>query len=103
MKQHIPSGPSQHSFRHQITLHPTNAPHDRFALPHQAPGTEAAPAAAAAATSARLRQWVDTASDAAYVLLHSRVEARAGRCGPRALTQSRCEPQRGGVFWGAAA
>ena len=43
-------------------------------------GASAAVAAAAAlATSAELRRWVDTAAAAAYVLLHARVEARAGR------------------------
>eukprot|EP00878_Enallax_costatus_P007556 GHUV01007913.1.p1 GENE.GHUV01007913.1~~GHUV01007913.1.p1 ORF type:complete len:186 (+),score=94.04 GHUV01007913.1:39-560(+) len=32
-----------------------------------------------AATAAQLRQWVDTASDKDYLLLHARVEAAAGR------------------------
>lgn len=47
--------------------------HTRF------PQAASTAAAAAFATSAQLRQWVDTAADATYVLLHSRVEARAGR------------------------
>jgi hypothetical protein len=54
--------------------HPTNQP----TIFHNQP--QSAAAAAAYATCAQLRQWVDTASDSTYVLLHSRVEGRAGRC-----------------------
>ncbi|KAF6251901.1 subtilase family-domain-containing protein [Scenedesmus sp. NREL 46B-D3] len=40
---------------------------------------DAAAAADVAATAAKLRQWVDTAADKEYLLLHARVEAAAGR------------------------
>lgn len=52
---------------------------------HPAPAGDAAPAPMGLpedvqATWAALRQWVDTASDTSYCMLHARVEARAGRC-----------------------
>jgi hypothetical protein len=36
-----------------------------------------------AATATQLRQWVDTAAEKEYLLLHARVEAAAGRCAVR--------------------
>jgi hypothetical protein len=46
----------------------------------QAGGQDAAAAAAGVKdTAAALRRWVDTAADDSYLLLHARVEARAGR------------------------
>ncbi len=42
-------------------------------------GAAAAGATSARATFAELRQWVDTAADTAYALLHARVEASSGR------------------------
>jgi hypothetical protein len=59
--------------------------------PGLSPQAIAAAAAEAAATSAQLRRWVDTAADPAYVLLHSRVEGRAGRCGVGACWSRRPE------------
>jgi hypothetical protein len=49
----------------------------------QASPEDASLAAGVSATAAALRQWVDTAGDKEYLLLHARVEASACRCGDR--------------------